>query len=67
MLCKGKLTNHVNNIDEVEDIAGESNDHNQEQFAGLEKLHAHLCLCMYCANKGSLMYTKKRVRKLFLS
>ena len=31
MLCEGKLTNPVNNIDEVEDIAGDSNDHDQEQ------------------------------------
>ena len=32
MLCEGKLTNTVNNIDEVEDIAGGSIDHDQVQF-----------------------------------
>ena len=35
--------------------------------AGLEKLRAHSCACTYHAHKSSLMYTKKRVCKLFLS
>ena len=32
MLLKGKLTSPVNNIDEVEDIAGNSIDHDQVQL-----------------------------------
>ena len=35
--------------------------------SGLEKLCARSCLCTYRARKSSLMYMKKRVRKLFLS
>ena len=35
--------------------------------AGLEQSRAHLCPCTYRESKSSLMYTKKRVRKLFLS
>ena len=32
MLLKGKLTSPVSNIDEVEDIAGNSIDHDQVQL-----------------------------------
>ena len=32
MLLKGKLTSPVNNIDEVENIAGNSIDHDQVQL-----------------------------------